>query len=108
METAGSTNKMILNKTPVTMAEVYLIVKETEEKSAVKDYLKRFTKLTKEKAELLLGEIRALNNLKLKEEDMIKIVDFLPSEAEELNVIMRESTLSEEETNAILEIVKKY
>lgn len=98
----------ILSKQPITMSEAFSIVKDMEEKPAVKDYLKKFAELSKEKAAQLLNEIHALNNPKLREEDMIKIVDFLPSDAEELNIVLREATLSEEETNAILALVKKY
>jgi DNA-directed RNA polymerase subunit F len=39
---------------------------------------------------------------------MIKIVDFLPENAEEVNKIFNEVSLNEEEINKILEIVKKY
>jgi len=44
----------------------------------------------------------------LKEENFIKIADFLPVDAEDLNKICNETSLSEEEIQAILAIVKKY
>ena len=89
------------------MAEVQGIVKDLDGKEELKDYLKKFTKLKKDKAEKLFEEIKALNNPKIKEENIIKIVDFLPKDKEDL-VVLVDTGLSEEETNAILEIVKKY
>jgi DNA-directed RNA polymerase subunit F len=99
---------MILEKTPITLAEVKERVKELDEKQALKDYLKKFTPLTKAKTEELIKEIKDLNNIKLKEENVVKIADFIPKTQEELNKILIEVSLSEEETNAILTITGKY
>ncbi|MFH1290695.1 MAG: hypothetical protein ABIH92_04785 [Nanoarchaeota archaeon] len=99
---------MIHNKTPLTLAEVQDIVKPLEERQEVKDYLKKFTKLSKDKALKLKEEIAALNNIRIKEEHLIKIVDFLPKDAEDVNKIFSDTGLTEEETNAILEITNKY
>jgi len=99
---------MILEKTPITLAEVKERVKNLEEKQILKDYLKKFTPLTKAKTNELIKELEALNNIKIKEENLIKIADFLPRTSEELNKILTEVSLSEEETNAILAITGKY
>ena len=98
---------MILNRTPITLGEVKDHVKDLENDS-LHAYLKSFAKLSKADSLKCLDEIKALNNLKIKGENAIKIVDFLPKDAEELNKIFLDLTLTEEETNAILEIVKKY
>ncbi len=99
---------MILGKEPVTLAETLDIIKDLEEKEEIKSYLKRFAKTDKKQALEIKEEIKKLNNLKLKEENIVKIADFLPKKSEELNKILTEVTLTEEETNAILDIVKKY
>jgi len=99
---------MILNREPVTMGEVQAIVKGAEDKDQLKDYLKRFTKLPRDKANELKQAIMELDNLKVKLEHAVKIADFVPKEKEELNKIFSDVSLSEEETNAILEITKKY
>ena len=99
---------MILQKTPVMMAEARDIVSKLEEGEGLKEYFKKFTKLSKDKAEKLKKELESLNNLKLREEHFIKIVDFLPKDAEELNKIFPDVGLTEEETNAILETTRKY
>ena len=99
---------MILSRKPVTLAEVDALVPKGDEKKPIHDYLKKFAKLSKEDADKLLEELRGLNNPKLKEENLIKLVDFLPKDSEDVNKILNEANLSEAEANAILEIVKKY
>jgi len=99
---------MILSRKPLTLAEVNSLVPKSEEKKPIHDYLKKFIHLSKEDADKLLDELRALNNPKLREENLIKIVDFLPKDVEDVNKILNEANLSEAEANAILEIVKKY
>ena len=99
---------MILEKNPITFAEVIWHIKDKEESKSISEYLKKFSKLSKEEALKIKSDISALNNPKLKEENIIKIIDFLPKSSEELNRILIEASLSEEESNAILEIVRKY
>jgi DNA-directed RNA polymerase subunit F len=99
---------MILEKTPLTIAEVKELTKDIEEAQQLKDYIKAFSKLTKEKADSLTSEIRALNNIKIKESNIVKICDFLPKEAEELNKIFTEVSLSEEEIKSVLNVTTKY
>jgi DNA-directed RNA polymerase subunit F len=99
---------MILSRKPVALAEVNALVPKSEEKKPIHDYLKKFVVLSKADADKLVAEVRALNNPKLKEEHLIKIADFLPKDAEDLNKILNDVSLSEAETNTILEIVKKY
>ena len=99
---------MILSKKHLSLAEVNSLVQKGEEKKPIHDYLKKFAILSKEDSEKLIAELRALNNLKLKEEHFIKIADFLPKDVEDVNKILNDVSLSEEEANAILAIVKKY
>ena len=99
---------MIKNQKPLALAEVKDYLKDPEESKEMISYLKKFTKLTKEKAHSLMEEIKALNNLKIKEEDVVKVADLVPKDAEDVNKIFSDVSLSEEEVNAILEITKKY
>ncbi len=95
----------------MTLAEVKEIVDKLEgdEKSEeMKSYLKKFTKLSKKDALKLKEELAALGNVKIREEHIIKLVDILPKDAEDVNKIFSDTGLTEEETNAILEITKKY
>ena len=98
---------MIISKTPLTLAEVKEYTKDLDN-PVIHDYLKSFAKISKADALKCSEEIKALNNPKIKEEIVMKIVDFLPKDSEDLNKIFLDVALSEEETNSILEIVKKY
>lgn len=99
---------MILSKKPLTFAEVKSLVKNLDEKLILSEYLKKFNSLSNADATKLADAVRALNNPKIKEENIVKIVDFLPSDSEDINKIFNEASLSEEETHAILNIVKEY
>jgi len=99
---------MILSKKPLTLAEVDSLVPKGDEKKPIHDYLKKFCSLSKADAEKLASDIRALNNPKIKESHVIKIVDFLPKDSEDTNKILFDAGLNEAESNAITELVKKY
>lgn len=99
---------IIINKQPLTLAQVEEYVSKQENAKATNDYLKEFNKRSREESEKLAAEIRALNNMKIKEESIIKIVDLSPQDSEDINKIFTEVSLSEEEINAILSITKKY
>ena len=99
---------MIISKKPLTLGEVAALVPKAEDKRPIDDYLKNFATLSKGDAIKLMEEVRALNNPKLKEENIVKIADFLPKDQEDVNKILIEAGLNETEANAILEITKKY
>lgn len=99
---------MITKITPISLAEVKKIVVDIEEKKDLVNYIKKFENLDLEKTAKLSEEIRNLNNLKIKEEHVVKIVDFVPKNSEELNKIFTDVSLDEEESKKILEIVGSY
>ena len=99
---------MILDQKPISLAEVKEYVKNTDENKQMTDYLRKFGKLSKDKADSLIKEIKAINNPKINEIGVIKIADILPQDAEELNRLFSEVNLTEEEANAILNVVKNY
>lgn len=98
----------IINKTPLNMAEVKEYIKNLEEKKTMEVYLKKFGNLSKDKAEKLKEELIATKNAKLNADSIVKIIDFLPRDNEDLNKVLGEVNLSEEESKSILDIVKKY
>jgi len=98
----------ILNQTPLTMEQVKSLMHKSEERRPVDDYLKTFSKKLKEKPEKIFEEINALNNPKIKDVDIIKVIDLKPIDKEDLNKIFNEVSLDEDEANKILEIIKKY
>ncbi|MEI6850145.1 MAG: hypothetical protein WCK29_03830 [archaeon] len=101
---------MILNKTPVTIAEVkdYLKDLDGEETKVLQDYIKAYSKVSKADALKMKEELAALNNIKMKEEHIIKIIDLMPKDSEDLAKIFMDVSLTEEEVNSILAIVKNY
>ena len=98
----------ILNQTPISLSEVKSHVSDFEDRKQLEDYMKTFCKLDKKKADALIKDIENLNNPKFRLKDIVKVADFLPKTPEEANKIFTDVSLSEEEANAIVEIVKKY
>jgi len=99
---------ILLSKKHLTLAEVKELATKLEDSNPLSDYLKAFSSLSVEKAKKLEEELRQLDNLKIREEDIVKIIDFLPGTQEEVNKVFTEVSLTEEEANKILEIVKNY
>lgn len=94
--------------TPLSLAQVKELLGDLEEKKELKDYFKKFCKIDSDKAKKLIEELNALNNPKLKAEYVVKIVDFMPKDPENLNKIFTEISLDEKEIQEILDIVKNY
>ena len=99
---------MINKMKPLCLAEVKNLIGDMDDRKELNDYIKKFGNLSKEDSLKLGDEIRGLDNMKIKEENIVKIVDFVPKTAEELNKIFTDVSLDEEECNKILEIVKGY
>ena len=97
---------MILSKKPLTLADVKEHVKKEEVKEEVLEYLKKFSKVSKEKSDEIRESIKKLNNPKIREEHIVRAVDFLPKDQEDVNKIFLDCGLNEEEARAILEITK--
>jgi DNA-directed RNA polymerase subunit F len=101
---------MIKEKQSLSMVEVNELLgslKETDKTKDLKAFLKKYTKIKPEKAKKLREDIEGLKLLKLKPEDISKIVDILPEDAAELNKIFTEVTLDADETNKILDTIKQ-
>jgi len=97
----------ILEKQPLALAEITPYLKDLEEKKQMTDYIKKFTKLKEGQAKKIKEEIRALNNPKIREIHIVKIIDLLPEDQEDLNKIFTEVSLSQEEAEAILSKLKE-
>lgn len=91
------------------MAEAQKYIdKETDTGKEIHGFVKKFVKLKSEKAEEMKKKLEELDLLKLKQEDISKVIDLLPETQEELNKICNETGLNEDETNKILNIVKEF
>ena len=93
---------------PLSLSEAKDMIEKLDEKKELEDYFKTFCKLDRSKAEKLRAEIEALKNVKFKEEYIVKVIDILPKDSEEVNKIFHDVSLEEGDINAILDIVKNY
>jgi len=73
----------------------------------IKGFIKKFTKLKPKKAKELKKKLIELKIVKLGIEQIIKIIDLLPENKEDLNKIV-DTNLDENETKKILETVKEF
>ena len=108
----------IIEEKPISISELkeYLDEKKKgkkelnfrENKSLV--YINSFIKLKDKEASELRKELEKLEIARLKEKNIIKIVDLLPGTLDELKLILigEELTLKTEDLNKIIDIIKKY
>jgi DNA-directed RNA polymerase subunit F len=102
---------MIKNSQPLSMPEVKKLlsgIEDNERKKQLEVFIKKFSKIQIKKALDLKKELEGLNMIKLKPEYIVKIIDALPEDTPDLNKIFIDVSLDEDETNKILETVKKY
>jgi DNA-directed RNA polymerase subunit F len=103
---------VIKNIKSMSMAESLDIIEDididVEKKKEIKGFIKKFIEINPKDAKKLRGEIEELNLIKIKEEHIVNIIDFLLETASDLNKIFVDVSLNEDETNKILEIIKKH
>ena len=100
---------MILDRRPLNLNEVQEILKDipdNEKKEQMEIYLKKFLKTKSTQGKKIKQELESLDLLKLKNEHIVKIIDLLPDDVSDLNKIFTDVSLTEDETNKILEVVK--
>lgn len=91
------------------MLETEVILKETKtENKELITFIKKFIEISEKDAEKMKKELKDLDLIKIKDENIAKIIDFLPEDAIDLNKIFVDVSLDEDERNKILEIVKQY
>lgn len=93
---------------PLSSVEAKKIVETTEENKEIKSFLKKFIKLDLKRANELRKELEASGILKLKDEYIVKIIDLMPEDVADINKIFSDVSLDENETNKLLEVIKKY
>ena len=98
---------MILNKTPISMAESKEYI-DKDSGAETLTFIKKFVSLKPEEAKKLREKIQGLSLLKVKEEHIAKIIDLLPETADDLNKIFIDMGLDEDETKKILETIKEF
>lgn len=100
---------MIKNIEPLSMAEAAEYVNQSENSGAdIKDFIKKFVKINPKKAKELRKNLEGLDLMKLKTEQIIKIIDLMPENSQELNKIFVDVGLDEDETKKILDTIKEF
>lgn len=98
----------IKEERPITMSEVFAMAGDSEKSQEIKRFIKKFDIPSVKKALEMKKELTDLKILKLKEGHIVKIVDFMPTHATELNKIINDVSLDQTEVDKILSIVRKY
>lgn len=99
---------MIKDQKPLTYSEVLELAGDGEKAKKIKEFIKSFYKVKSADAKKLAEELNGLDLLKLKEESIVNIVNFLPQDAADLIKILPDVSLDQEEITKILDVVKKY
>ena len=99
---------VVKEERPITMAEVVALAGDSEKAEEIKKFIGNFNKMDIKKAKEMLEELKALDLIKLKDEHIVKIVDFIPKNASELNKVIIEVSLDSDEVNKILDVTNKY
>jgi len=100
---------MIKNNEPLSMAEaINYVDKNNDAGKEVIGFIKKFTKLKQAEAKELKKKLKELDLIKLNDKHIVKLVDFLPDDSEEINKIVVEANLNEDETKKLLETIKEF
>ncbi len=111
-------SSIILEEKPINLAELKSVLENIEKRDSAsgfratktKDYLKKFSKMDLKKTNELTKKIKALNIPRIKDRQIVKIVDLLPTNIDELKILFvgETTTINPENMQQILKIVKEY
>ena len=93
---------------PLTLVEAQGLVKANDGSKEIEPYFNKFIKISEKESGELKKELESLDNHKMKPDHIIKIIDFLPEDASDLNKIFSDISLDENEIKQVAEIVAKY
>ena len=100
---------MIKNSKSVSMSEALEYAKKADKSEIdIKGFIKKFVKLTPKEAKEMRKKLKELDLMKMKEDQISKVIDLMPENPEDLSKIFIDVGLNEDETKKILETVKQY
>jgi DNA-directed RNA polymerase subunit F len=100
---------MIKEMKALSLKEAESVIKEKEGGSEeLEKFFKKFIKLKDKDVVGMKKDLEDLNNHKIRQVEIAKIIDFLPTDISEVNKIFIEMSLEENEIKQVIEIVKKY
>lgn len=100
---------MIKKLTCLSLVEMREILKKIEGDTAraLEDFIKKLTKISLSEYEKLKDNLTKLDIAKLKEEDIVNLIDLMPEDPEDIRKILVGISLNQDETNKILQVIKK-
>ena len=111
-------NPKVVDEDPITLSEVKDAVAKLEKRdnelnyrsNKAKEYLAAFTELSKSKKDELYKKLKDLNLVRLKEAHIVKIIDFLPKDVEDIKVILQAYPISfpKKDMDSIIKVVKEF
>mgnify|MGYP002826858817 FL=1 len=90
------------------MGEIGNYIKKEEVSDEFLKFMKNFVKLKPEKAKEMRKELEELKLMKVRSEHLVKIMDLMPKDQEDLNKIFTDVSLDKEEIQKIIDVVKKF
>ena len=99
---------MIKDNKDLSMAEIAGYIKTKSNDTDLVGFIKKFTKLNAKEAKESRKKLEELDLMKMRPEYIVKIIDLMPENKEDLNKIFTDIGLDEDETKKILETVKEF
>ena len=100
---------MIKNMKPLSIPEVFEYVKgKSDSEEETRKFVKKFAKIKPKDAKEIRKKLEELNMLKMKPEHLVKIIDLMPEDKENVNKIFTDVSLDEDETKKILETLEEF
>jgi len=99
---------MIKKSIPLSLPEVVELAGSSEKEMGTKSFVKQFVKSNVKTSKEMRDELEKLDLIKLKDWHIVKIIDFMPQDIADLAKILPGVSLSQDEADKILAIVKKY
>jgi DNA-directed RNA polymerase subunit F len=98
---------MLKEQEPLSMPEVFEFL-DKEKESDIKGFIKKFNNLSSKDAKDLRKRLEGMDLMKMKKEHIVKIIDMLPDNKEDLNKIFVDIGLDENEIEKIISTVKEF
>lgn len=108
-------NPQLMGETAVSLSDIQEYVAQMEKRSPTldlrttktKEFVESFATLSKEKRDKLRKKLAGLDILRLKEAQIVKILDFLPTTADDVRILLQgyPVSLSKKDMERIVEVV---
>ena len=111
-------NEKLITERPITMVELARDLEKLEKtekelnfrSNKTKAYLNHFTKITIKEVKELTKKLKDLEIPRLKDRQIVKIIDTLPIDIDDLRMVFvgETTTVNEENLKKILDVMKEY